>query len=148
MCWMTKKLLKELYRMVYDFHPEDHSRRMPDTGRLEIIEIAKRSYMRGYTIEEIEDAFQEAVMYVLERCKEDPTFAKKVSVSSVTYNMRVKALRAKRVSNGYNQRGTVPKGGRTLHVHNLTDENGSNIIEQLGYDSDGNLITGTGWKES
>lgn len=44
---------------------------------------------------------------------------------------------------GLNQRGEVPKGGKRFHISNIYSEDGNNLVENMGYDEDGNLVIGT-----
>lgn len=140
----NKKLIKELMAMTYDIVNPKTEKLDPSSARLRIVDQAKRGYMRSYTREDIEDAFMDAIMYVIERCKRDEEYAKTASVRSVTYRMRGYAQRYKFKDNGYTQRGTVPKGGRTLHIGNLYDkQTGENQIEKMAYNENGEVMVGT-----
>lgn len=143
---MESKLLEQLFKLKYAYNPSTKKFDVASATN-NICDQAKRSYMRGYTKEEIEDAFMDAVMYVYERALKDEAYAAKISISSVTYKMRDLARRAKFKANGYTQRGTVPISGMRPHIRNVYDENGNNIIESIGVDENGNYIATNGWSQ-
>lgn len=118
--------------------PNEHPIRLP------IVSKAKWSFLRAYTFEEIEDALMDALFIAAEKCSRNKEYDAKLSISSITYLMRICAFRTKARATGLNLDGNVPADGRNLHIANMYDKDGNNIIEELGYDENGQLVSSTG----
>ena len=137
---MNKELIKSALRMKYNIKKD---MKVVSSSRLEIVEIAKRSYMSNYTVEEIEDAFQDSLLYNYKRATTDPKYSEKITVSSITFKMREFAYitRARRI--GYTLKGAVPQSGKNLHIQNYVNSTGKNLIEKIGYNESEKLVIGT-----
>ena len=133
---MNKELIKQLMRMKYNVKKDS---KIVSSARLEIIEIAKRSYMSNYTVEEIEDAFQDSLLYNYKRALADPKFAKSMTISNVISKMRQIAFRNNARKFGLNLDGSTPLKGKNFHIDNITDSVGNNLIEQISYKEDGTI---------
>lgn len=105
-----------------------NKKQLKEMSKIGVFKLLLKDTERKYVREDIEDAFMSSLQHWTVNKKEN------VTTSDVIGRARVVLLRKQRKEAGLRQRdGEASKAGRTLHVMNVYDDEGCNIIESMGY---------------
>lgn len=141
---LYNSVLALVMRSYYPKKINDHTKLDVDGKVNEFLHNTYRFWMTsGYKLHDVEDAFHDVLMNYLLKAREG-TLPLDFSVNTIKLTMKNYLWRRRNKENGKTATGKDHKNPWRAKIVNLYDKEGNNIIENVGYDENGEVVIGSG----